>query len=157
MAKNWEVIEGEDTSLLVRSYKVKVIDGQKETWEEAAEDLTMNLDDLFTGFKALDEVQQAVVINGLKQKLDDAVARSKDQALTEKEKREVQEALWERIAKDRKWNMEAKATGPRGPSVSLATIVPTLAEAGFSADVIAKMTGKTVEVIQKFIETGEES
>jgi hypothetical protein len=154
MAKNWEIKDG--SSLLIRSYTEKQIKEGKEVQVKVCADLVMDLTDLFPEFLSFDEVQRNCVINGLKQKLDDAIARSKDQSLTEAEKREVQEALWLRISAERKWNAEGKETGSRGPSVSLALIVPPLLKAGYTAESLAKLTGKKLEVVQKFIETGEE-
>jgi hypothetical protein len=158
MAKNWTY--NEETRTLTRTYTEKVVDKEtgKETQVEAAPALEMALDDLFPNmnWERADEVEFGLAINGTKQKMDDAVARSKDEKLMEAEKRDVQSVLLERLQVERKWNMEGKAGGSRGPSVSLKIAVPPLVEAGFTADGIAKMFGKSLEIIQKFIETGEE-
>lgn len=158
MAKNWTY--NEETRTLTRSYTEKQIDPNtgKETQAEAAPSLEMDMELLFPNmdWENADEVEINGMVNGIKQKMDDATARSKDEKLTEVEKRDVQSELLDRLQNARKWNMEGKAGGSRGPSVSLKIAVPPLVEAGFTADGIAKMFGKSLEVIQKFIETGEE-
>jgi len=156
MAKNWEY--NKESMTLIRNYTEKVIDEvtKEKVDVEVCASLGMRLLDLFGNWESLDEVQQAVVINGLKQKLDDATARSKDEKLTEEEKREVQKTLWLRISEERKWNTEGKEKAERGPSVPLKTVVPALQEAGFGVEVIAKMLNKSLEVVQRFVETGEE-
>jgi len=141
MAKNWTYIEEE--GILLRNYKDDV------------ESLEIDMDRLFPGWLEFEKVQKQVVINGMKQKLDDAIARSKDQALTEKEKAEVQYTLAERILHEREYNMPSQA-GTRGPSVSLAIVVPAFAKKGMSAEAIAETLGKPLEVIQKYISESEE-
>ncbi len=138
MAKNWKIEE--DT--LTRAYEGDVTP------------LVVKPSLLFEDFEEMESVQKACVINGLKQKLDDSIARSKDMKLTEVEKREVQEALWLRISTEREWNM-AKTTGPRGPAVSYKLIVPNLQAAGLNAEAIAKTLSTTVERITPFLDVPE--
>jgi hypothetical protein len=166
MAKNWTY--NEETHVLTRTYMQKVVNKEtgKETQVEAAEALEMALDDLFPNmdWAQADEVEVGLAVNGTKQKMDDAIAKSKDEKLTEAEKRDVQSALLDRLQNQRKWNMEGKAGGTRGPAVPLKISVPPLLEAfiklGMSQEEaeqkLAKAFGKSLEVIQKFIETGEE-
>jgi len=139
MAKNWRIEE--DT--LTRAYEGDVMP------------LVIKPSLLFEDFEEMESVQKACIINGLKQKLDDSIARSKDMKLTEKEKREVQEALWLRISGDREWNM-AKAGGTRAPSVTLKVIIPALIETGMDAEKIAATIEKPLEVVEKFMEEYEE-
>lgn len=149
MAKNWTY--DKETGTLTRSYTTKVDDKVVPT----AEPLNMDMAILFEDWDAYDNVQQQVIINGLKQKLDDAIARSKDQKLTDKEKRDVQGTLASRIFEDREWNMPSQA-GTRGPSVSLAKVVPAMAEAGMDTKAIAQALGKTEEVVKQYIGEVEE-
>lgn len=143
MARNWSY--DEKKGVLTRSYEGGVMD------------LTCKLEDLFPGFpEDFDEAQQGTIFNGVKQKLDDSIARPKELKLSEVEKRTEQEALWLRLTVDRKWNMEGAGVKQRGPSVSLKTLVPALQAAGLNAQAIALATGKSLDVIQKFIETGVE-
>ena len=155
MAKNWAYNEKDLT--LTRNYYTKDENGDSV---EACQGLVIDLDQLFPTFGEFDEVQQNVVINGMKQKLDDAIARSKNMALSEPEKREVQEALATRILLERKWNMEGKAGGPRGPSVGLKVSVQPLYDMftekfGLSEEEaiqkIADTFKKSPEQIQEFI------
>ena len=155
MAKNWVV--NEEMTILTRNYSEKFLTKDlKEEWRETASPLVCELDALVISvdFQTLDEVEKLCFINGLKQKLDDVTARSKEQALTDPEKREIQEALWTRLCEDRKWNAEGKARGPRSESVGLKLVVPEFLRLGLSVLKIAGLLGKPVEVIQKFIETG---
>lgn len=139
MAKNW-TIEAMD---MTRTYKDEV------------PMLVINLELLFPEIEDMDEAQQGTISNGVKQKLDDSIARSKEEKLTEVEKREVQSALWDRLKDDRKWNME-KTGGVRGPSVSLKTLIPALNAAGMTAEQMAAIVSKPLEVIEKFLKTGIE-
>lgn len=156
MAKNWVV--SEDMATLTRNYSEKYLNKEtlKEEWRKTAEPLVFELDALVisTDFQALDEVEKLCFINGLKQKLDDTTARSKDMTLSDPEKREIQEAMWLRLVEDRKWNAESKTKGPRSESVGLKLVVPEFLKLGLSAEKIAGVMKKPVEVIRKFIETG---
>ncbi len=142
MAKNWSVNK-ENRSEMTRKYS------------DETKDLLIDLIVLFPGIDEYDDAQYGAVMNGVKQKLDDSIARSKDCKLTEAEKREVQEALWNRLSVDRKWNMP-KGESKRGPSVSLKNLIPALNAAGLDAAAMAKIINKPVEVIEKFLETGKE-
>ena len=124
-------------------------------YEGDVDDLTCDLTVLFEEFCTMEPVQQRVIVNGLKQRLADTTARTKDAKLSESEKREVQDALWQRMSVEREYLMPSEG-GQRGPSVSLKTLVPALIQAGLDEAAIAAATGKTVEQIKKFLETGEE-
>jgi hypothetical protein len=115
---------------------------------------TFDVVEIFPEWDTLTDVQQKVVLNGLKQKLADSVAVSKDAKLTPKERSEAIAELWGRLLEG-EWNRKAEA-GTRGPSVSLKTLVPALVMAGLTPEAIAAATGKSLEAITKFIETGEE-
>ena len=118
-------------------------------------DLTLNVTDLFADYLKMEEVQQLTIINGIKQKIADTIAVKTEAALTESEKREKQDTLWKRMINDREFNLPGGG-GTRGPSVSLKTLVPALIQAGLDESAIATATGKSVEVIVRFLETGEE-
>lgn len=155
MAKNWEY--DKVTKVLTRTYSEKFLNKElKEEWRETAQPLICEMDALYIScdFHSFDEVEELMAVNGLKQKLDDTTARSKEMTLTDQEKREIQEALWTRLCEDRKWNAEGKARGPRSESVGLKVVVPEFLRLGLSVLKIAGLLGKPVEVIQKFIETG---
>jgi len=151
MAKNWTLEVG---TVLVRRYQVKNIETEK--YEEVEPQLDLEMIDLFPEFKDMTDCQQQCILNGVKQKMDDSIARSKDMTLTEGEKRQIQEDLWNQILSG-EWNKKEKKTGERGESVSLKLVVPALLAGGLSAEGIATMLKKKLEVIQKFIETGEEN
>ena len=89
----------------------------------------------------------------MKQKLADILAVPKTEALSEVEKRNRLQERWTDISKNRNWNVKGVT---RGPSVSLKLLVPALVQAGLDEAAIATATGRSVEVIVKFIETGEE-
>lgn len=156
MAKNWVISESMDT--LVRNYSEKVIENGKEVWKETAAPLVMDLDALVISvrFSTLDEVEKMCFINGLKQKLDDTTARSKDMTLSDTEKREIQSEMWIRLTEERKWNAESKTKGPRSESTPLKVVVPEFLKLGLSPEKIAGLLGKKLEVIQKFIASGME-
>lgn len=141
MAKNWSI---KKDGVMTRVYKDDIIA------------LTIKPAILFLEFNDMDKAQQGTIINGIKQKLDDSIARSKDMKLTEVEKREVQEALWERLSVERKWSIPKAATGPRGPSVNLSVIIPALQAAGFDNKKIAKTIEKPLSVVEAFITKQEE-
>ena len=153
MAKNWEVKE--DGSM-TRRYLVKKIDGDKEVWVEAEKPLTFFLYDLFPTYMEMEPVQQSCICNGMKQKLDDAVARSRDMALTEKEKQQEQASLLEQIISRREWNSASKKA-EKAPSVGLKLVVPVLLKLGLSVEQISQQLGKSQEAVQRFVETGEEN
>lgn len=156
MAKNWVISEKMDS--LTRNYTEKYLNKEtlKEEWRETAPSLVLELDALVISvdFQSLDEVEKLCFINGLKQKMDDTTARSKDMTLTDPEKREIQEAMWLRLVEDRKWNAESKTKGPRSESVGLKLVVPEFLKLGWSAEKIAGVMQKKVEVVKKFIATG---
>jgi len=140
MAKNWTI----NGDVMVRVY----------TGETP--DLKIVLNKLFTGIKEMEDVQVATIVNGVKQKLDDCIARGKEEKLTEAEKRDCQATLWERIAVDREWNLP-KATGARGPAVSYKTIIPALEASGLTVEVIAATLGTTIERVQPFMTQEEDA
>ena len=143
MAKNWII----DKEKMVRTYA----DGVKN--------LTVNPGALFDDFAGMETVKQQIIINGLQQKLDDTIARSKDMQLTEAEKREAQSALWDRLYVDREWNMPSAEKGPRGPSVSLANLIPAINEfvkLGWTIEAIAGMLGKPADLIARYVNDGKE-
>ena len=142
MAKLWNE-EKVGSGTLVRCYSDDV------------KDLVIDINDLFEDFYMLEVVQRATIINGLKQKIADSIARSKDAKLTEAEKRDVQETLWLRISVDKEWNMP-KATGARGPAVSYKVIIPALEASGLDAEVIAATLSTTLERVQPFMTPEEE-
>lgn len=144
MAKNWNI--NEETGLMTRLYTDDV--------EELTVDLTLLFPDNGDGI-LVEDVQRACVINGMKQKLDDSIARSKDMKLTEAEKRVVQAELWNRISVEREWNMP-KATGARGPAVSYKVIIPALEESGLDAEAIALTLNTTLERVIPFMKPSEE-
>jgi hypothetical protein len=117
-------------------------------------DLTLDLTDLFPDIATFTECQIAAIANGVKQKLADIYAKNKDQTYTDAEKRVLISERWTDIC-DGNWNVKA-GVGSRGPSVSLKVLVPALIQAGLDEAAIAAATGKTIEVIEKFLETGEE-
>lgn len=137
MAKNWEL--NKEDGILTRNYKDEV------------ESFPIHLPVLFKDFLEMELVQQNTIINGLKQKLDDCIARSKDCSLTEVEKRTEQARLWKRISLEREWNL-AKEGKVRGPSVSLKVLVSPLVKAGLSLEQISEVTEKPVEMIREFLE-----
>lgn len=123
------------------------------TFNDGVSSVEMDLTELFPEWDAFDECQQACIANGAKQKLADILAVPKDQALTEQEKHDRVKERWTDISVNRNWNVKGTT---RGPSVSLKTLVPALVQAGLDEAAIATATGKTVEQIEKFLETGEE-
>lgn len=154
MAKNWDFKE--ETGTLVRNYNLKEIMEESGKVEIILMDkLEFSLIALFEDFLTLDEVQKSCIINGIKQKMDDSVARSKEEKLTLEEMKEIHEKLWERITIERKWNME-KEGGKRAGSVSLKLVLPILLKAGMSIEDIAKECKKNVEEIIKMKEEMEE-
>jgi len=136
MAKNW-IYSNEAKGILTRSYK------------EETSSLVMELIELYPEFMDFDDAQEMAIVNGIKQKLDDAIARSKDMTLSEEEKREIQETIWLRMSIERKYNTEGKKE--KGKQVPLNKAVLALREAGLSAEAIAQTFGKTVEDIQAII------
>jgi len=134
------------------------LDGSYLTLEhvDSPEKLTQTFDaaEIFPQWTELTDVQQKVIVNGLKQKLADSVAVSKDAKMNASERHDSIAELWERLL-DGEWNRKGE-TGARGPSVSLKLLVPSLVAAGFDAQAIASMTGKNKEVIEKFLATGQE-
>ncbi len=136
MGRNWTV----NGSVMTRSYKDETLD------------LTIDLEELFPGIEDgdYDEAQTGAIVNGVKQKLDDSIARSKDMKLSEAEKREVQEALWLRLSKERKWNAP-KTTGARGPAVSYKVVIPALEASGLDIETIAATLGTTIERVKPFL------
>ena len=143
MAKNWTI---DDTDM---TRKYLTVDGV------VTKNLLIDLEHLFPEIEEYNDVQQACIINGMKQKLDDCTARSKDCKLTEAEKRVVQEELWNRISVEKEWNMP-KTTGPRGPAVSYKVIVPALEDSGLDVTAIAATLSTTVERVQPFMKETEE-
>jgi len=139
MAKNW-TISGE---VMVRVYT------------DATPDLEIILSELFPDIEEMEDVQVSTIVNGVKQKLDDCIARSKDMKLTEAEKRDVQSTLWTRISEEREWNMP-KATGARGPAVSYKVVIPALEASGLDAATIAATLGTTLERVLPFMKKEEE-
>ncbi len=136
MAKNW-TYSNEAKGILTRSYK------------DETPSLVLEITDLYPDFMEFDEPQELYIVNGIKQKLDDAIARGKEVKLTESEKREVQEIIWLRATVERKYNAEGKE---RGPMVSLNKAVVGLAEAGLTVEVIAQTLGKKLEDVQSILD-----
>jgi hypothetical protein len=144
MAKNWTI--NEETGEMVRTYADKKV-----------EDLTIKMPEIYPMWAEFDEVQKCNAINGTKQKMDDYIARTKEEKLTEAEKRTEQSALWERLTVERKWNATAKG-GTRGPSVSLKALIPAINEfiqMGYSIEKIAGLIGKPVDLVKRYVEDDE--
>lgn len=139
MAKNWTISE----DVMTRMYL------------DETPDLVVTLSDLFPEIETWEAVQVSTAVNGIKQKLDDCIARSKDAKLTEAEKRDCQLTLWTRIWEEREWNMP-KATGARGPAVSYKVIIPALEESGLDAEAIALTLNTTLERVTPFMKPSEE-
>lgn len=80
---------------------------------EHTPDLVCNLREFFKSVKweRLEDVEKLALVNGIKQKLADKTAASKDLAMSAKEKRAVMAATWERLCNERLWNAKAE---PRG-------------------------------------------
>ena len=155
MAKNW-MFKNEENAL-VRTYSEKGIDEKtgKVIYTEVGESLYMALTEIFPLFQSYSDVQKQMILNGLRQKMDDSIARSKDMTLSEKEKREVQSSLWDRISVDGIWNEKKKGERKeRGASVSLSLVVPEFLKLGMSARKIAELLGKKQEIIEKFMRDG---
>jgi len=134
MAKLWTVVEG----VMTRVYK-----------DEEVKDLTINLVDLFPEFMDFDNAQKGCVVNGVKQKLSDTIARSKDMALTEAEKRTAQEALWLRNSVDRLWNLEK--TGGKRETVSYKALLPAVRsfrDLGYNTEKTAGLLSLPLEVVE---------
>lgn len=126
----------------------------REYDDPQVEDLHLNMTDLFPDFLDMDEVECNVILNGVKQKIADTIARSKEEALTEAEKREAQLTLWERLTKDREWNLP-KVGGTRGPSVTLTNLIPAINEflkMGFTVEKIAGLISKPVDLVQRYVD-----
>ena len=135
MANNWTI----DRYVMTRVYT------------DTTTDLTINLSDLFTEIEDMEEVQVSTVVNGIKQKIDDTIARSKDMKLTEAEKRVEQEALWNRISIEREWNMTKKASGPR-ETVSYAKLIPAVRdfkELGYDAEKTAGLLCLPLDIVER--------
>lgn len=132
MGKNWTYSEGTMT----------------RTYADDTPDLVVKLTNLFPDFHDYDDAQKGCIVNGTKQKLDDSIARKKDEKLTEPEKRQVQADLWERNSVDRIWNAESRT---RTPSVSYTKLIPSIAplrEVGFSDDKIAATLQLPLDVVE---------
>lgn len=136
----------------VWSYESGVI---TRDFEDGLDSLTFDVKDFCVNiiWGDLDEVEEMAIVNGLKQKLADILAVPKTEALSEVEKRNRLQERWTDISNNRNWNVKGVT---RGPSVSLKLLVPALVQAGLDEAAIATATGRSVEVIVKFIETGEE-
>jgi len=80
---------------------------------EHTPEIVFNLRDFFKSVKweRLEDVEKAALANGIKQKLADKTAASKDLAMSAKEKRAVMAATWERLCNKRLWNAPAQARG----------------------------------------------
>jgi len=80
---------------------------------EHTPDLVCNLREFFKSVKweRLEDVEKLALVNGIKQKLADKTAASKDLAMSAKEKRAVMAATWERLCNKRLWNAPAQARG----------------------------------------------
>jgi hypothetical protein len=143
MAKNWTI--NEETGVMERAYG----DGQPA--------LTVSMDTIYPMWTEFNEVQKCNAINGLKQKMDDFITRSKDEKLNEKEKREQHLLLWERLTVEQKWNATTKG-GTRGPSVSLKALIPAINEfiqMGYSIEKIAGLIDKPVDLVKRYVEDDE--
>ena len=71
---------------------------------------TFDMVELFDNFNKLEEVQQLTIVNGVKQKLADSCARSKDEKLTPAERTEQMAKIWKRMVVDRKWTTKREVT-----------------------------------------------
>lgn len=125
MAKNWNYENG----MLVRNFSEK----KSEVVEFTIE---MELKGLFEEFAEFEEVQQLCIVNGLKQKIDDNLARPKELALTVTEQYTETVDLWKQLIEGRKWNKTERAGSGKGESVSLKLIVDPLRKAGLSEEAI---------------------
>lgn len=139
MAKKCWNTENVEKGILIRQY-----DGD-------VKDLTINIAELFVDLFDRDEAEFGCIVNGVKQKLADTIARSKDEKLTEQEKRDAQEALWTRMSVERKWNMPKQGGGVRGPAVSYKVIVPALEGSGLDITAIAATLSTTEERVAPFM------
>jgi len=69
--------------------------------------VTFDIGEIYPNFMDMSDVQQRVIANGLKQKLADHLARTKDMVLTPIEMKTELEVLWERLCNGH-WNVEGK-------------------------------------------------
>jgi len=76
------------------------------TLETSIKTIQFNILDFFKSVKweRLEQVEKLAVINGLKQKLSDKTAASKELQLSLKEKLDVIEAAWKQLTEGRMWN-----------------------------------------------------
>lgn len=124
-----------DNGTLTREYQ----DGVKE--------LELDMANLFEDFLDYEVVQQMTIVNGVKQKIADTVATSKDMKLTEGEKRERQETLWTRMTVEREWNLPSAG---RVPGISYKKLIPGLREQGMSDETIAEFLSVDEDVVAQF-------
>lgn len=89
---------------------VTVKDGEESTVSESFE-----LTEIFPNFAQFDEIQRWVIINGVKQKLADSAALSKDTDPTPGEKLEAIQGMWNQITVENQWH-KAAAGGGGGPA-----------------------------------------
>ncbi|MHA1481875.1 MAG: hypothetical protein ACTSQA_00370 [Candidatus Heimdallarchaeaceae archaeon] len=156
MAKLWS--SDITTGIMTRNYKNTTVE-------------TLNIDAalLFPNWLTMNDCQKQCVFNGLKQKIDDAIARTRQEKLTDKEAREVQETVANRIlappdGEEPKWNSGVKGgrkTTSVGRNLLLASVKPLMATGVYTtAESIQKVIHVPVELIQKEmdreVEEGEE-
>lgn len=110
-------------------------------------DLTL----LIGSWSALDEIQRFYIAYGVKQKLSDKCAATKDQTFTEVEKIARMKELYNFTVKERKLPKSEKDGGVKGPKAALGTVVKNGLEMGLTVDQIAMLTGKSAEVIARVI------
>lgn len=85
----------------------------KATWTVEKSNLTCTFSDnttasydlakIFPDFLKLDEIQQLTVGYGIKQKLSDKTAASKDAKLTNAERKAAMDETWKQLTVDKKW------------------------------------------------------
>lgn len=109
---------------------------------------------LFPMWSTFDKVQKLCVANGLKQKLVDKTARSKDQGgpMTATERKQTVEAMWEQLTVEKLWTKAAEGSGARGPMASLIPLVKNAVGMGMTAEEIVQLTSKPLEQIQTIME-----
>lgn len=105
---------------------------------------------LFPDFLKYDEAQRGTIINGIKQKLEDKCAKSKDEKLSEAEKRVVHDTTWRLLSVDRKWNVKERAE--KAPAVTLTVLeraILPMIDKGFDVEQISMLLTIPLERVKE--------
>jgi hypothetical protein len=110
------------------------------------------LNKIFPTWEQMTEVQKRIVTNGVKQRLADKLAKSKDEKLTVAERVASVQATWDLLLSGQ-YTATERAT--RGPSVTLSKleegVLPLFQEEGWAAEKISKFLHISLERVQEIL------